>query len=150
MSRAFESQALASATETLFSDRRNVRFQDVDAAGIVFYPRVLEYMSDAYVAFLGACGMHVPRSIEAANYRIPLVHAEADYHAPMRFGDPIFVDVVAVKLGRTSFQVGYRIRHENGRIAAVGQTAHVTVSLPNFVPMPIPDELRAALETKMA
>lgn len=150
MSRAFENEALAGATDVIFSEARAVRFQDVDAAGIVFFPRILEYMHDAYMAFLAGCGMHLPRSIEASDYRIPLVHAEADYFAPMRFGDPITVEVVGVRIGRTSFQVGYRVRHADGRVAAVGQTAHVTVGLPKFAPMPIPDELRAALESKMA
>lgn len=150
MSRAFDSETLAGAVETIFSEARTVRFQDIDAAGIVFYPRVQEYMHDAYMAFLTARGLHVPRSIEANAYRIPLVHAEADYFAAMRFGDPIAVEVVALHLGRTSFQVGYRIRHADGRVAAVGQTAHVTVGLPSFKPIPIPEELRAALESKMA
>ncbi|MEZ4312803.1 MAG: thioesterase family protein [Polyangiaceae bacterium] len=149
MNRAFESSALAGAVETSFAERRLVRFQDVDAAGIVFYPRVLEYMSDVYVAFLHARGLNVPKSIEAGAYLIPLVHAEADYMAPMRFGDPILVEVIGVHLGKTSFQVGYRVRHEDGRVAAVGQTAHVTVGLPEMRPIPIPGELRAALENKM-
>jgi 1,4-dihydroxy-2-naphthoyl-CoA hydrolase len=150
MKRAFESEALSAAAEPIFSEGRDVRFQDVDAAGIVFFPRIIEYMSDVYISFLTARGMHVPRSIESAEYRIPLVHAEADYFAPMRFGDPIRVEVVALKIGRTSFQVGYRVRHADGRIAAVGQTAHVTVGLPDFKPIPLPEELRAALESKMA
>jgi 1,4-dihydroxy-2-naphthoyl-CoA hydrolase len=149
MSRAFESDSLAGAVETMFSEARTVRFQDVDAASIVFFPRVLEYMHDVYVAFLAARGIHLARSIEANQYRIPLVHAEADYRAPMRFGDPITVDIVALKIGRSSFQIGYRIRHEDGRVAAVGQMAHVCVGLPAFAAIPIPDALRAALESKM-
>jgi YbgC/YbaW family acyl-CoA thioester hydrolase len=150
MSRAFEREALASAEEAMYSEARAVRFQDVDAAAIVFYPRVLEYMSDAYGSFLAARGFHLARSIEAEHYRIPLVHAEADYLAPMRYGDAISVEVVAVKIGRTSFHVGYRVRHADGRVAAVGQTAHVTVGLPVFAPVAIPEALRAALEGTMA
>jgi len=149
MSRAFENETLIGAAEALFSEARAVRFQDVDAAGIVFFPRVLEYMSDVYVAFLSARGVHLPRAIESGSYVIPLVHAEADYHAPMRFGDPVRVEVVALDLGRSSYQVGYRIRHEDGRMAAVGQTAHVCVGLPGWKPISIPEELRAALEGKL-
>lgn len=150
MSRAFESETLLDAEGALFSEARTVRFQEVDAAGIVFYPRVFEYMSDAYVSFLGARGIHLPKAIEANEYRAPLIHVEADYRAPMRFGDAIHVDVVAVTVGRTSFHLGYRIRHADGRVAAVGQTSHVCVGIPGFRPIPIPEELRAALENKMA
>lgn len=149
MSRTFDKETLTKTGDALFSDARAVRFQDVDAAGIVFFPRVLEYMSDAYIGLLGARGIHLPRAIEAGDYRIPLVHAEADYLAPMRFGDPIRVQVVALDIGRSSFRVGYRIDHEDGRAAAVGQTAHVCVGLPGFASIPIPEDLRAALESRM-
>lgn len=137
------------ADAPIFAEGRVVRFQEVDAAGIVFFPRVLEYMSDAYVSFLAARGIHLPKVIEAADYRAPLIHAEADYRAPMAFGDPITVEVVAVIVGRTSYHLGYRIRHADGRIAAVGQTSHVCVGIPTFRPVAIPEELRAALENKM-
>lgn len=139
-----------SAGEAIFGEDRDARFQDVDAAGIVFFPRILEYFSDVYISFLTARGMHVARSIERSNYRIPLVHAEADYFAPMRFGDRVRVEVVALHLGRTSFQVGYRIKHADGRVAAVGHTAHVTVDLADFKPIALPEELRAALAGGMA
>ncbi len=148
MSQTFEKETLVKATEPVFSEARAVRFQDVDAAGIVFFPRVLEYMSDVYIAMLSARGVHLPKAIEADKYKIPLVHAEADYLAPMRFGDPIVVQVVAVDIGRSSFRVGYRVLHEDKRVAAVGQTAHVCVGLPGFSAIVIPDEIRAALETK--
>lgn len=150
MSRTFDKEALAGAADALYSEARVVRFQDVDAAGIVFFPRVLEYASDAYIGMLTARGIHLPKAIDAGGYRIPLVHAEADYMAPMRFGDPIRVEVVALDIGRSSFRVGYRLRHEDGRAAAVGQTAHVCVGLPGFSSIPIPEDLRAALEGKMA
>lgn len=150
MTPAFEPESLVRASETLFAEARVVRFQDVDAAGIVFYPRVLEYFHDAYVAFLTARGIHLPKMIEAGEHKLPLVHAEADYHAPMRFGDAIAVEIVAIKIGKTSFQLGYRIRHAAGRVAAVGQTAHVCVGVPKFAPVPIPEDLRAALESRMA
>lgn len=149
MSRTFDRETLTNASDVAFSDARAVRFQDVDAAGIVFFPRVLEYMSDAYIGMLTARGIHLPKAIEAGGYRIPLVHAEADYLAPMRFGDPIRVEVVALDVGRSSFRVGYRIKHEDGRTAAVGQTAHVCVGLPVFSSIPIPEDLRAALESRM-
>lgn len=102
MARTFSIETLAEAAEIIFSEPRTVRFQDIDAAGIVFYPRVLEYASDVYISFLAARGLHLPKALEAASYKIPLVHAEADYMAPMRFGDAITVEIVALEIGRTS------------------------------------------------
>ena len=39
-----------------FTHRMLARFQDVDAAGIVFFARIFDYFHDAYVAFFAAHG----------------------------------------------------------------------------------------------
>ncbi len=41
--RTFTTAELKKATHVRFAEARLVRFQDVDAAGIIFYPRVLEH-----------------------------------------------------------------------------------------------------------
>ncbi len=129
------------------AERRVVRFQDVDAAGIVFYPRILEMFSDAYMGFFAARGRSVARTLASNTYGLPLAHAEADYARPLRFGDAIEVAVVAVRLGASSFRVGYRVSTERGEIAATGQTVHVAIDRQSFTKIPIPPELREVLET---
>jgi YbgC/YbaW family acyl-CoA thioester hydrolase len=144
MARAFSVEELKRGEGLLFTERRAVRFQDVDAAGIVFYPRVLEYFSDAYMAALKERGVDVPGLVASAELKLPLVHAEADYLLPLRFGDAIEIDVLAAKLGETSFTVGYRVSTA-GRVAAVGQTVHVCIDSASFKPRSLPDGLRSAL-----
>jgi 1,4-dihydroxy-2-naphthoyl-CoA hydrolase len=144
MARAFEIDELKRGEGRLATDRRSVRFQDVDAAGIVFYPRVLEYFSDAYMMALSERGLDMPGLIGRGELKLPLVHAEADYLLPLRFGDALDVDVLAAKLGDTSFSMGYRIT-TSGRVAAVGQTVHVCIDPVSFRPRHVPDELRKAV-----
>jgi YbgC/YbaW family acyl-CoA thioester hydrolase len=144
MKRAFSVDELKQTAPRLAVERRAVRFQDVDAAGIVFYPRVLEYFSDAYMIALRERGIDLPALIAGGAIKLPLVHAEADYLLPLRFGDAIEVEVLAPKLGDTSFTVGYRVTTAGG-IAAVGQTVHVCIDGARFVPCPLPDDLRRAL-----
>ncbi len=129
----------------LYTERRLVRFHDVDAASIVFYPRVLEYFSDAYMGFFLARGHSVAHALATSSYGLPLAHAEADYTRPLRFGDPIDVAIVAVKVGGTSFRVGYRVTKEDGGVAALGQTVHVAIDRTRFAAIPIPDELKRVL-----
>ncbi|WP_437290815.1 acyl-CoA thioesterase [Sorangium sp. So ce406] len=144
MKRAFSVDELKQTAPRLAVERRAVRFQDVDAAGIVFYPRVLEYFSDAYMVALKERGIDLPGLIAGGALKLPLVHAEADYLLPLRFGDTVEVEVLAPKLGDTSFTVGYRVTTAGG-IAAVGQTVHVCIDGARFVPRPLPDDLRGAL-----
>jgi 1,4-dihydroxy-2-naphthoyl-CoA hydrolase len=143
--RGFTTAELKGALHPRFGDARRVRFQDVDAAGIIFYPRILEYMSDAYIAMMMSAGWDLPRELHTGTVGTPLVHAEADYLAPLRFGDEVSVEVVGVKVGETSFTVGYRVRMANGKVAAVGQTVHVCLDRATFKPQAIPEGLRGML-----
>ncbi|APR78389.1 1,4-dihydroxy-2-naphthoyl-CoA hydrolase [Minicystis rosea] len=143
--RTFTTADLKKATSVRFAETRLVRFQDVDAAGIIFYPRVLEYMSDVYIAMVMQSGWDLPKELGQSSVGTPLVHAEADYLSPLRFGDDVHVEIVGVRLGATSFTVGYRVRTKGGVVAAVGQTVHVCLDRATFKPQPIPDSLREIL-----
>lgn len=147
-SRTFGTAALRDAAEVRFAEQRLVRFQDVDAAGIIFYPRVLEYMSDVYIAMLMSSGWDLPKELGQSSVGTPLVHAEADYLSPLRFGDSVSVEIVGVKMGTTSFTVGYRVRSDGGVVAAVGQTVHVCLDRSTFKPHEIPPALRSILSGK--
>lgn len=146
MAQAFTADELRGDAEPRFRDPRPVRFQDIDAAGIVFYPRVLEYFHDAYAAWLAAEGYDLAATLDEGLVGFPLVHAEADYLAPMRFGDRVTVEILAPKLGESSFTLGYRVRHAKGKLAAVGQTNHVCIDRARFRPRPLPSPLRAVFE----
>ncbi|MFT3770863.1 MAG: thioesterase family protein [Minicystis sp.] len=102
-------------------------------------------MSDVYIAMLMRSGWDLPRELGQSSVGTPLVHAEADYLAPLRFGDDVHVEIIGVRLGGTSFTVGYRVRTTSGVVAAVGQTVHVCLDRTTFKPHTIPDSLRAIL-----
>lgn len=141
----FTRDELTGSTSVLYSEPRLVRFQDIDAAGIVFFARVLEYFHDAWVNCLSVEGFALPKLLRDKPWKLPIVHAEADYLGPMRFGDAIVVEVVGVKRGAKSVAVGYRARSEAGRMLAAGQVVHACVDATTFRPIPMPEELMQAL-----
>ena len=156
MKRHFSQAALRTAVRVRHAEQRLVRFQDVDAAETIFFPRVLEYMSDTYVSFLFARGLDIPAALRARAYAAPIVHAEADYLRPMRFGDLVgcspamhkiyeAVEMVATAVSARSYAIGYRIRDATGVPTATGETLHVCVDGASFTPRRLPDELRDAL-----
>lgn len=128
------------------SQTRRVRFQDVDAAGTIFFPRVLEYMADAYVEVLERAGLDVPKILAEKRWAAPLAHAEADFLGPLLYGDVAHVEVAIARLGTTSVTFGHRIRGADGAARSVGVTTHVFVDGRSFKPIPIPDALRVFLE----
>lgn len=123
------------------------RFQDVDAAGIVFYARIFGFFHDAYVAFLESLGpdFALHRAIDDAEFLLPLVHAEADFKAPLRFGDEAMTSVRVSRIGESAYTLSYEIRRGDGELAAQGETVHACVSRGDFKSTPLPERLRAGL-----
>jgi len=73
--------------------RFEVHLHDTDAAGVMFYGHLFRHAHDAYEAFMAELGFPLARLIRAAQWHLPLVHAEADYEGAMCHGDHILVDV---------------------------------------------------------
>lgn len=146
----FTREALLAAPGPGFLHRAAVRFQDVDAAGIIFFSRVLEHCHDGYLAFLAAHGCALPQVIKDGAWIAPLAHAEADYLRPLRFGDPLTVALVAARLGEGRVSLGYRVHGaggdpgELGAVAALAQTVHVFIDPATGRRAPIPAPLAAA------
>ncbi|HBU48853.1 MAG TPA: acyl-CoA thioesterase [Myxococcales bacterium] len=130
-----------------FRHEMSPRFQDVDAAGIVFYARFFGYFHDAYVAFLESLGteMALQHALKTGNFLMPLVHSEADFKAPLRFGDRATTTLWVSKMGQSSFTLSYQIHRVDGQLVAQGQTVHACVTKANFSPCPLPERLRAGL-----
>jgi 1,4-dihydroxy-2-naphthoyl-CoA hydrolase len=143
----FDRDELKLSRPQAFVDRRAIRFQDIDAAGIIFYPRVLEMFHDTYAAFLGFAGAPLPEVLRSGTWLAPVRHAEADYFKPLRFGDPVTVEICRAHLAETEATLGYRVaRADGGEVCVVGQVVHTFVERESFKRTPIPEVVRRALE----
>lgn len=136
----FDKRDLRGRTTRYFRHQLEVRFQDIDAAGIVFFARFLEYMHDGYVALLAELGSELSEVLREKRWAAPIRHAEVDYFAPLRFGDRLDVDVVAAHVADTELTLGYQLLG-NGKLAAVGQTVHTFVDPASFQRIAIPEVL---------
>ena len=142
----FDRDELKLSRPHAFAETRTIRFQDADAAGIIFYPRVLEMFHDVYVAFLAFAGAPLPEVLRTGTWIAPVRHAEADYFKPLRFGDPVAVEICRAHLSETEATLGYRIaRSENGEVCVVGQVVHTFVDRATFKRTAMPDGVRRAL-----
>jgi 1,4-dihydroxy-2-naphthoyl-CoA hydrolase len=122
-----------------------VPFHHVDAAGIVFYARVFDWFHDVYVAFLASTGFPLPDAIRSGRWMAPLVHAEADYRSPLRFGDPLRMAIVDSETSAHRVSLAFRVT-SGDRIAVTGSTVHVFVDPRTFARTPMPEALRAAFD----
>jgi 1,4-dihydroxy-2-naphthoyl-CoA hydrolase len=146
VSSAFPQSEIVESATVFASESRVVRFQDVDAASTIYFPRVLEYFGDVYLALLTKAGLDVPGMLRRKEMAAPLAHAEADFMAPLFFGDAVEVELVKAKLGRTSATFGHRIK-KGGAVASVGTTVHIFVDGGTFKPIDVPAGLRALVDS---
>jgi 4-hydroxybenzoyl-CoA thioesterase len=125
-----------------------VRFADVDHAGIVYYPRFFHYFHIAFEElFRARIG---PRAyvelLDRDRVGFPAVRAEAEYQAPLRFGDTAEIAVSVERLGRSSITFAYKVtRQEDGTPCATGKVVCAVVDLARFASIPVPETIVALL-----
>jgi 1,4-dihydroxy-2-naphthoyl-CoA hydrolase len=134
-------------SQPIFSSARSVRFQDIDAAGIIFFAKVFEFFHDAYVECLEHHGVSLAAVLASGSWIAPIVHAESDYKSPLRFGERVTVALSGAELRERSMTIEYTIQSAE-RLCVTGKTAHVFIERASLRPCPIPAEIRAIFETK--
>jgi YbgC/YbaW family acyl-CoA thioester hydrolase len=124
-----------------------VRFDHIDAAGIVYFARMLDYCHEAYEGFLAQIGFPLPQILATAPWKTPVVHTDADYQRPLRHGERFCVEVRIESIGHRSYAVAYRIALAESRETQVAtcRIVHASIDNETFRPIPIPADFRAAL-----
>ena len=125
-----------------------VRFGHIDSAGIVYYPRLVNYLHVAMEEFFGAIlETDYPRFLAEHRLGLPAARLEIDFLRPLRYGDHIQVEVAIEKVGTSSIVWCYQIfRPDEEEPAAQARVVTVNVDMDTFDKQPVPDWLRERLE----
>lgn len=92
-----------------FTYQRIVRFQDTDAAGVVYFANVLAICHEAYEASLAASGIDLNTFFRGTDVAIPIVHASVDFMRPLRCGDRLEIHLTPTPLSSSEFAIAYRV-----------------------------------------
>jgi 1,4-dihydroxy-2-naphthoyl-CoA hydrolase len=124
-----------------------VRFQDVDAAGVLFFGRIYDYCHQAYEELWAEAGQDRAWIFSKADFLIPIVHSEADYRSTIHHGEKIAVRVDVTHVGRASFRLAYQVTGPGGEddVRATAKTVHAFIARETMRPIPIPEKLRVFL-----
>ena len=125
-----------------------IRFSDIDHAGIVYYPRFFHFFHVAFEELWRAKmgGRAYAELIDRDRVGFPCVHAECDFHAPLRFGDTAAIEVTISRFRTKSITIRYRVyRAEPRTLSAEGQVVCAVVDLARFVAIPAPERVTAML-----
>jgi 4-hydroxybenzoyl-CoA thioesterase len=130
---------------------RPIKFEEVDAANIVFFARYLNYAHEAMEHFFaglpgGYAGLIVGRRIG-----FPAVHAEVKFSAPVRFGDGLRIEIGVDRLGNRSAVFRYRMfRTSDGTLAADVSHTVVVSDLMALRSCEMPADVRDLLQAHLA
>ncbi len=128
----------------MFISEYKITFSETDPGGILFFAEFLKIAHITYERFLDSLNL-------ANNYflddeiALPIVHTEADYFTPVKFGDTLMCEVSIGKLTASSFELFYSLKLGT-KIASKVITKHVAVSKKEFKKAKIPSELFSALK----
>ncbi|MDH5491837.1 MAG: acyl-CoA thioesterase [Myxococcales bacterium] len=128
-----------------FETSLSVRFGDEDHAGIVYYPRFLDFFHRAFEDFFNEQGYPYRFVLDEDRTGWPAVNVQVDFHSPLRFGDLFEIGVQVARLGTKSATFLYRGRVAD-RAVATGRITVACVDMQTFEPKPIPPHYRLLFE----
>ena len=126
----------------LFEYHRTIRFQDTDAAGVVYFAQILSLCHEAYEASLQAAEMDVTAFFSRGAIAVPIIHTEADFRRPLMCGDVAKIQLMPQQTEAYSFEIRYKVLREK-TLAATALTRHVCIDTASRQRHPLtPDLLR--------
>lgn len=104
----------------------------MDRAGIVYFGRVFEWCHIAYEELMTALFGGIEGVFSGTDWGMPLVHAEADYKAPMKLDDRLTIELRIERLGGSSVAFGYRVVGPDADLRATAKLVHAFVDMRSF------------------
>jgi len=127
--------------------RLDVRFGDLDPAGIVYYPRYLHLCHVGMEEFFRhVVGIDYPEFLAEHDLGLPTVRTEVEHRRPIRYGDAVELEIAVESVGASSVEWSYRFRHDGEeRPSTECRVVTVLVEMTCFEKRPVPDWLRDRL-----
>jgi 4-hydroxybenzoyl-CoA thioesterase len=125
-----------------------VRFGDLDAAGIAYYPNLVNFLHEAFEDFFtGHIGRPYPE-VFREGLGFPTVKVEMEFLSPVHYGDHVDIAVIVERVGRSSVHIRYE-GSVAGRPVFRARNIMVVVDMKTFRPTPVPVGLRERLEAAL-
>jgi len=137
----------------MFTNRRTVRIEwgDCDPAGIVYFPRFVEYFDASTAHLFEAAGFPKAAMLKRfAAAGFPMVDLKVTFQASASYGEDVEIESSIAGIGRSSFKVHHKL-FRAGQLAVEGfetrvWTVHDPDSPGRLKGQALPEEVKAALQ----
>ena len=89
-----------------------VRWEDIDAAGIINYQAYLRFFGLAEVELFRSCGLSYKTMFDEIGVWLPRVHVECDFFDPVRLDELLVVDAFFSRLGASSIHLNFEVHRQ--------------------------------------
>ena len=126
-----------------------IPFSDVDKSGIVYTPRIVEYMVRGWEDYFRSIGIPLQSFIGGPVFRgLPVVDLNVKFRSPAFLGDEIEIETLIDKMDRKRIYFEFVLRNlTTGRMMAKGNITASAQGM-DFKSCSIPDFIREAIEGK--
>ena len=129
---------------TPFEHEWAVRFSDTDPFGIAHYPRIVDAVHETSDAFVESVGFPFWELSQEHGIGLPIVQVDLSFERPVRAGDRVNI-ALDTEVGESGVRFEYTARRD-GEVVFSGYEQRVCVPVDGDGGVPIPDDLRTALE----
>jgi 4-hydroxybenzoyl-CoA thioesterase len=131
-----------------FERKIPIRFDAVDFARVVYYPRFFDYAHQVFEDFFAdEVGITYAKMLQERKVGYPSVHCDADFKRPLRFGDVARIVMETVEVGTRSVSCRYRFYSgDSTDLCAELNVVCAGIEMDTFKGRAIPDDVKAAFE----
>jgi YbgC/YbaW family acyl-CoA thioester hydrolase len=124
-----------------FTSVRKIRFDDVDGAGIVYYPQFFHICHEVFEDFFDEVAQRsYPQMITVDRLGFPTVAIESQFTAPLKYGDLAVVQMNVLSIGTSSLKMRYEFyRKEDGEKSFYADITTVLMNLDTHQAQPLPE-----------
>lgn len=116
-----------------------VRFDEVDALGIVWHGNYVKYLEDGREAWGRKYGIPYMTIFREHGFSVPLVKLDMDYKRPLRYEESCTIETVFVDCEAAKLQLHYTIYNEAGEVVLKAFSIQVFLTKDGDLQLTLPD-----------
>jgi len=116
-----------------------VRFDEVDALGIVWHGNYVKYLEDGREAWGRKYGIPYMTIFREHGFSVPLVKLNMDYKRPLRYEENCIIETHFINCEAAKIQLAYTIYNEAGEVVLTAESTQVFLTTQGELQLTLPD-----------
>ena len=123
---------------------KRIYYHDTDAGGVVYYGNYLKYLEESRTEHLETKGLSV-QNFRDRGLLYAVRQCSITYRSPARYGDTLICEAEITKVTAAQIFFDQKIFNKEDRRLIVEAQVTLACLSPDFRPVQIPEDLKAAL-----